>query len=381
MLNGNKNRFIDSIINKGTYYNFILYEPKLNAIDKEIYLTNLILKKIIQDPLFEWYSPKNIMTSTNTFGKTQYINNGEFGFEEIHVTKKNTYRMSSFCFNRIPERDNIAISNLWIVFDNPNLLKLKDFIEKIELSLSGTNCCLFHESEYIENEFSILSHLFSLDGIKYENNKIYVPIFISLNNAIFLNNIRQENRIYIGFKRHYSGMNYSVWGNICDMTKFSLSSNINIDLKSSDTNQNLYKFCSYFFRGQYTGLEKLSNLCNDFPLRFIHPTYLLYIMNVSKQNVKSMTLTLTSESTMEKNYELDDIEWFDNYAIVWFNRNFLKLEELNNSINFSHCLGRLTIYNSYLEIRDIEIRALSFESIQHKRGFTQFLFSGFQYLS
>jgi hypothetical protein len=69
-------------------------------------------------------------------------------------------------------------------------------------------------------------------------------------------------------------------------------------------------------------------------------------------------------------YKLNDIEWFDNYAIIWFNRKFLDIKELNNNTINCSMFNRiqLIIENSYVIEQDIDIVAVNVNSIINLRG-------------
>lgn len=159
-----------------------------------------------------------------------------------------------------------------------------------------------------------------------------------------------------------------VYGNICD-------ANVIPELKNTN---NLTHNCSFiFYKTQCVGEDYISTYINKIILNFMHPTYALYILNISKEFVKSIKLFIIyylSDHTIITNdseYKLNDIEWFDNHAIIWFNRNFLLVNELNNSINFSCCARpHLIIENTYSDNHKIEIIAFSFEEILYRYGMT-----------
>lgn len=73
--------------------------------------------------------------------------------------------------------------------------------------------------------------------------------------------------------------------------------------------------------------------------------------------------------TVYHEYLLDDIEWFSDHAILWFNRNFKVFSEMNKNFNFS-CSPRphFIIDNTYTEPHEIEIVAVNFDLFSYGGG-------------
>ncbi len=95
-------------------------------------------------------------------------------------------------------------------------------------------------------------------------------------------------------------------------------------------------------------------------------------MNISKKYVNSIKLFIsTNEILTDTEYKLNDIEWFDNHAVIWLNRNFLLLNELNNGINFTRCnKAHLIIENTYIENNPIQLIAVNFQMLYNMSGMT-----------
>jgi hypothetical protein len=357
-----QNKHITKIINNETNNKFIFYKPY--NINKKIVYTNTILKKIINDMHFTWADP--VSYKPNKFGEAHYYNNKKFNFEKIGLNNK--------WINIIPNGtypyENIALTNLWIVIDNQSNLKLNDLITTIRFQYGGMLYQKYDTSD-IENQINILAHMFNVDGIKYKNNKIYVPSVIFHNVFIFNNTYHQFNIEVIKNNSDGSRTNLicEVYGNICDANAIPELENTN----------NLTHDCSFvFYKTQFIGEDNISNTNNKVRLHFLHPTYALYIMNISSKFIKSIKLFVNNYISQNNydigpdyEYELNDIEWFDNHAIIWFNRDFLLLNKLNNNLNFS-CCGNpyFIIENTYSDNHKIEIVALSFEEMRQMNGMT-----------
>lgn len=352
-----ENEHIAKIINKTVDGNFIFYKPY--NINKEIVYTNTILQKIVGDKYFLYDNPKSY--KSNKFGKAQYYNNNKFNFEKIGLNDK--------WINIIPKDrypyENIAITNLWIVIDNPSNMKLNDLVNNIRFQYGGRLFQKYNTFD-IENEINILAYMYNLDGIEYKNNKIYVPL-IMFHNVFIFNNIYHQVRIEV-IKHNIDGSRTNVlcdvYGNICDANAIP-------ELKNTN---NLTHNCSFiFYKTTCVGEDYISTFINKIILNFMHPTYALYILNISKKFVKSIKLFMSNHTIIsnDSEYKLNDIEWFNNHAIIWFNRKFLLVNELNNSINFS-CYTRpnLIIENTYTDNHKIEIVALNFEEIIYRDGMT-----------
>jgi hypothetical protein len=355
-----QNEHIAKIINKTVDGNFIFYKPY--NINKEIVYANIILQKIVGDKHFIYDNPKSY---NNKFGEAHYYNNNKFNFEKIGL--------NSSWINIIPKctypYENIAITNLWIVIDNPSNLKLTDLVTTIRFQYGGMLYQKFGTSaSNIENEINILAYMFNIDGIKYENNKIYVPSVVFHNVLIFNNTYHQFNIEVIKHNSDGSRTNLTceVYGNICDANAIP-------ELENTD---NLTHNCSFvFYKTHFIEDDYISSEANKIILNFIHPTYAIYIMNVSKEFVKSIKLFINTYISYNNygpdyEYKLNDIEWFNNHVIIWFNRNFLLLNELNTNINFSCCARPYIIIENTYHDHKIEIVALRFEEIRNLNGMT-----------
>jgi hypothetical protein len=368
--NGITNQDIDKII-KQKNSDFIFYQPY--SIDKEILYTNFILRKILGEKHFEWREAKSYL---NSFGKALYYNNNKFNFEKIFIDRSNILRTSGnikylrFCINEIPNNifpyNNIAIINTWIVIDNPKNLKLNNIVDKISLEYGGI-CFQSYCTNDIESEINILAYIFHVDGIKYKNNKIYIPLMISFNNTLILNNTYHMLNVII-YPKNITNINFEIYGNICDTNVFPEL------LKTT----NLTHKCRFiFYQTQNKGDEYLSVITNKVIIDFDHPTYAIYIMNISKEYTSSIKLFIaTNEILEDTEYKLNDIEWFDNHAIIWLNRKFLLLNELNNGINFSRCnKAHLIIENTYIVNNPIQLIAISYQVLNHMHGMSGLSYS------
>lgn len=355
-----QNQFINKIIKKELDFPFIFYQPYI--IDKEILYTNIILKKILQEKYFEWCNQKII---TNSFGEAQYYNNNKFNFEKIPICKTGC---SNISINEIQKDTfpykNIAITNIWLVINNSNNLKLNNIIDKIRFVYGGM---LFqnYSTNDIENEINILAYIFNVDGIKYKNNKIYIPLIIPYNSFI-LNNNNHNTKIILEKENQPIENDFEAWGNIC---------NTNVFPQLEKTNNFTHNCNFIFYKTQFNGDELLQLTNNKIKIYFDSPVYVLYIMNISKDYVKSIKLFIDSyenENLNYNEYKLNDIEWFDNHVIIWINRNFLLLNELDNCINFSKCRDPyLIIENTYSKDTCIQIIAVSFQILNHCNGFAK----------
>ena len=353
--NGSQNKFIDDLINEKAGEPLLSFELKSNDI--EIRYTNTILQKILGEKHFEWSDPTK---NRNSFGQALYYNKYRLNFEKIPIIND---KINKIPINAFPCA-NIGITNIWIVINNIENRKLDDLVESIELMCGGCRFAIFR-SDSIENEINILAYIFKVHGIKYKDDKIYIPMIMPYNSFI-LNGILHETCIYINKKEDISQIDYEIWGNICDTKIFP---------QLSHTNNLNHKFSSICYKTESTGGLPLSIRSKRIRLDFNHPTYALYITNISKDYIKSIKIFLRdTESALYANnnaweeFQLNDIEWFNNHAIIWFNRNFLSLNEFNNSINFSRHDGYVMIDNSYIDARYIEVCSIRFEVLIHMNG-------------
>ena len=349
-----QNKYIGKIINKTT--DIILYTP--HNINKEIVYTNIILQKIIGDIYFKYCKETN---NKNSFGEAQYYNNKKFSFEKIEINNKwiNIIKNTPY--------ENAGITNLWIVIDNPTNLKLNDLVDNIRFCYGGMLYQSFCTSN-IENEINILSYIFNVATIKYENNKIYIPLIIPYN-SIILNNSYHAAEILVT-KNNIDGIPTNVicevYGNIIDT---------NVIPKLENSNNVTHCFSSIFYQTQFICENIITINKNNVKLYFLQPTYVLYIMNISKKYVKSIKLFINTNVSDYFEYKLDDIEWFDNHAIIWFNRKFLLVDELNTNLNFSCCIRPyLIIENTYYDDHKIEIIALNFNGMYNFNGMSSLIY-------
>jgi hypothetical protein len=361
-IRGAQNLHIDEIINKKTQYDYIDYKPyDKNNID--ILYTNIILKKIIREEYFIWSDTKKY---SNSFGKAQYYRNYKFNFEKLpfqNETSKPVHLYHCKTINKIQKTtsisyENLALTNIWVVIDNPMNLKLNVLVDT--LSLGNHFYYQKYQSNDIESEINILASIFKVDGIQYKNNKILIP-FILPYNGFILNDIHDEVTVNIK-KKHNIVIDFTVYANICNTNVFPLLSN---------TTNLTHKFAFVTYQTQYTGTEQILTNKNKINLNFNHPVYVIYIMNISKEKVESIKLLLMHyRNEIYIEYKLNDIEWFDNYAIIWFNRKFLDIKELNNNTINCSMFNRiqLIIENSYVIEQDIDIVAVNVNSIINLRG-------------
>lgn len=370
-----QNKYINKIINKTT--NVILYTPY--NINKEIVYTNIILQKIIGDIHFE-YSKK--INNKNSFGEAQYYNNKKFSFEKIEINNKwiNIIKNTPY--------ENAGITNLWIVIDNPTNLKLNDLVDNIRLCYGGMLYQSYCTSD-IENEINILSYIFNVTTIKYENKKIYIPLIIPYN-SIILNNGYYAAEILVT-KNNIDGTRTNV---ICEIYGNIIDTNVIYELENTQTNREdvklfsgakekaegntnnvTHNFSSIFYQTQFICENIITINKNNVKLYFLHPTYVLYIMNISKEYVTSIKLFINTNVNDYFEYKLNDIEWFDNHAIIWFNRKFLLVDELNTNLNFSCCIRPyLIIENTYYDDHKIEIIALNFNVMNNFNGMSSLIY-------
>ena len=204
---GIQNQHIQEVIEKRGVFskNMITYYPI--GFDKDIYYTNEVLRKVLRDPCYSWANP--FCTSRNSFDQPQYYRKQTFPFMLIgkKSDKINRWQYSGISGN--PAQNSLsntalskkqggfwcngqtialmdfpfkklAFTNLWIVIDNPQQLQLRDLVQTIEFDIGGIrqqNYCCYD----LENQINILSYIFGVDGIKYELDRIYVPLVVPFN--------------------------------------------------------------------------------------------------------------------------------------------------------------------------------------------------------
>jgi hypothetical protein len=425
--NGGQNNYIDKLI-KSDPNNLIFYKPYI--INTEMLYTNIILQKLLKDKCVIWNCPK---VYKNVFGKIQHYNNNKFVFEKIFesIPKKDNnwffWRKKNSCcsyeiINRISNKntqinrleyaaapligglwsprseditdrdtmsllrsgvsnssdlpdlnENIAITNLWIVINNPTNLKLNNIIKSISFEYGGMLYNKYQTTD-IENEINILAYIFNIDGIEYKNNKIYIPLILPYNTLIF-NSSYHDARIHLQYNDNITNcVTFEIWGNICDTNAFQ---------KLEKTNSFSHKCLFILYKKQYTGIDIISTINNKIKINFNHPTYVMYLMNISKEYVQSIKIFLNhykefysiTEKTADYEYKDFTIEWFDNHAIIWINKEFLLFDKLNENINFSVCADPyLIIENTYENQQPVELIAINFNAQLHQDGMTGTVF-------
>ena len=363
---GQRNEYIESLIGDNHSEECLSYIPY--NVGYEIIYTNIILRKIIGDNTFIWCkNDKNDKKYSNSFGKTQYFNNNKYTFEKIHCEKTTTRQFwenrdgrEFSIINRIQTpmglipREYIAISNIWIVINNPNNSKLCALIDDITFETSFTY--KQYSSMDIENEINLLAYMFCIDGISYRNNKIYIPLILPYNCFIF-NNVEHDSMISV--VKNGINVEFEAWGNITDSRT--------LPLKKRWWNHMDMDYVSVFYETQYREMG-ISVSSNKIEVRFRHPTYAIYIMNISKEKVKYIKLFLSNTEYNDFKEYPSDIEWIGNTAIFWINRLFLLKNELHNNINFDRFYSHLIIDNEYYETQNIEVVALNFTTIKYEYG-------------
>jgi hypothetical protein len=364
-------RHIDELLQTRNHngYELLCYTPHI--INRDVVYTHLILRKLIGDASFSWANEKSY---AHSFGQAQHYENHTFKFERIQdssiTVPPGTY--AHLDFNKIPKGiyayNNVCFANLWLVFDNPTNVKLGELVDHIEFEHGG-HLWQRHSTSDIEQEINILSQIFKVDGITYKNRKIYVPLIVPYNVFIF-NDTHHGARIRV--MKYGKKVDADVYGNVWDANAIPLLAH---------TNNMTHKCVSVLYRTQFTGVETISTTNVNVKLHFSHPTYAVFIMNISKDRVSTIKLfsdrNIYTGSKTTYEHQLNDIEWFDTYVIVWFNRKFLILEELNTNFNFSPCENaHFMIDNSYSDLHAIEIIAVSFDMMYQGEGMTGLRYSG-----
>ena len=344
----------------------IIYKPYI--IDADVLTTNMIFKHLTNDNCAEWHNPQ---IYKNVFGKIQHFNGNKFAFEKLAEHTPSNQKKS--LFNDILRRystekinkkiiENKGITNIWIVIENPLNLKLNNIIQCIYLEYGGQCIHRFNTSD-IENEINILAYIFKHEGIQYKNNKIYVPLIIPHNAFIFLGSYH-SSMLYIVYVDNIEDITYKIYGNIIDNSAFPIISNTN----------HLTNRCEFiYYKLQYTGTQKILSTQTKLKIHFMHPTYVMYLMNVSREYVQSIKLFINFLYDSSKQYyEFTDIqiEWFDNHAIIWINKDFLIPEKINEKVvNFSRCDNPyLIIENTYENTQQVELLAVSSNILRHISG-------------
>lgn len=206
------------------------------------------------------------------------------------------------------------------------------------------------------------------DGISYQNNNIYIPLILPYNCFIF-NDVEYDSMISV--VKNGINVEFEVWGNITDSRTLPLKN------RRWHQHHNM-DFVSVFYETQYKKAG-ISISSKKIEVNFRHPTYAIYIMNISKEKVKyiKLFLSITQYSSNSTNGIFDsydfkeypsDIEWVGGNAIFWINRLFLLKNKLHNNINFDRFFCHLIIDNEYYETQNIEIVALNFTTIKYEYG-------------
>jgi len=413
---GIQNQHIQDVIEKRgiSSKGMIQYNPLV--FDRDIFYTNKVLRKILGDSCYSWASP--FSSSRNSFGKPQYYREHNFPFmlignksDQINkwicqrdealqhyaaITQQVTlvpftkcsakplpsvsciseaYSVSNEFANEVwfnnGKTENfpfkkLAFTNLWITIDNPQQLKLRDLIQTIEFEIGGIlhqrYCCYD-----IENQINILAYIFGVDGIKYEDGRICIPLVIPFN-VLILNGTYHEAKIRCMCINGWLA-DFKIYANVCDVDAFTVL---------APTDEFTHKCNFVYYRTQFTGTETICKEKNTIRLNFMHPCYAIYIMNISKEYVTSIKLLWDhcsyphergGQEGVYNEYLLDDIEWFSDHVILWFNRNFKVFTEMNKNFNFS-CSPRphLIIENTYTKPREIEIVAVNFDLFSYGGG-------------
>ena len=336
---GPQNRFIQEIIDKKHDHEFIWYQPY--NIDVEIVFTNIILRRVIGDAFFEWCSPRKYNYS---FGKAQYYKDHKFKFEKIPIR----IHSNSSCFNVIPRGvfpyENIGITNIWIVIENPNNIRMTDIVNDIIFDYGGIRLQRYATHD-IEVEINLNARMLGVDGVTYKDGKIYIPLLVP-HNSFILNDIHSAATIKV--RGNSNNILFEIWGNICDTNAFPIL---------AGTRNLSHNFYSVHYKSEFTGAEifESGGINRSKSINFNQPTYAVYITNISKARILSMRLFLYSspgvryeEPIYGDEYPLNDVEWFDNHVIIWFNRDFLQLDKMNKCINFmTTSRSHLVIENTY----------------------------------
>lgn len=360
--------YVNNLINnyKNDDNELIIYKPYI--IDADVLTTNMIFKHLTNDNCAEWHNPQ---IYKNVFGKIQHFNGNKFPFEKLAEHTPSNQKKS--LFNDILRRystekinrkiiENKGITNIWIVIENPLNLKLNNIIQCIYLEYGGQRIHRFNTSD-IENEINILAYIFKHEGIQYKNNKIYVPLIIPHNAFIFFGSYHSAI-LYIVYVDNIEDITYKIYGNIIDNSAFPIIKNTN----------HLTNRCEIiYYKLQYTGTQKISSTQPKINIYFMHPTFVMYLMNVSREYVQSIKLYINfSFDTSNQYYEYTDIqiEWFDNHAIIWINKDFLIPEKINEKVvNFSRCdRPYLQIENTYENMQQVELLSVSSNILRHNRG-------------
>ena len=389
---GVQNRHIQEVIEKRGPYSEGLIQYYPLQFDMEVCYTNQVLSKILGDPCYSWTKP--FSNSRNSFGQPQYYREQKFPFmlignkpdqinrwiaggvwSEDH--RSSTSKSKGFWINNGKERHEarmvfpfkkLAFTNFWIAIDNPQQLKLRDLIQTIEFENGG-----MRQQQYacydIENQINILAYIFGVDGIKYDRDRIYIPLVVPFNVLIF-NGTYHHAKIRCRSQDRWL-TDFDIYANVCDVDAFP---------ELAPTDEYTHKCNFVYYRTQFTGADIICKEKNKIRLNFMHPCYALYIMNVSKEYVTSIKLVLDRYNIWENNvfyeYMLDDMEWFDNHVILWFNRKFKVFSEMNKNVNFSFShKSHLIIENTYTEPHGIEIVAVNFDLFSYGCGM-----SGMRYI-
>lgn len=379
-----QNKTIERILNIKDKYTGEnkLHNYNSHGMNLEILYTNIILRKIIRDDYFEWCDPK---TFAHSFGKPQYYNNNNidrFSFSKLPVSE-------SRVFNRIPTGifpyRNIGITNVWMVINRPNDVRLDDIFSHIIISY-GNSIIHTYRNESIESQINTMAHILGVDGIFYRNNKIFVPI-LCLHNGFFLNDVHDdaiietlshdnffcktaESSLCPEFYDTSETIDFEIWGNVCDMDSFhNLIGKTNRD---KDFNTVFYQIMS---NGK-SDVGVSSCLIKISPSR---PTYAIYISNIVESRVKSIQLFLCGFNMISGTpveYKLYDIEWFESGAIIWFNRKFLSPGETSETFNFSYeGSSWILINHTYHYDKVIETNCIVFKAIRHSEGMSEILYN------
>lgn len=401
---GLQNQHIQDVIEKRgiSSEGMIQYSPLM--FDRDIFYTNKVLRKVLGDSCYSWANP--FSNSRNSFGKPQYYREQKFPFmpignkdealqqltqpvtrspnelvtcalrsggvwlEDLCTVRSSTTKSEGFWSNNGKTNNfpfkKLAFTNFWITIDNQQQLKLRDLIQSIEFEIGGIlhqrYCCYD-----IENQINILAYIFGVDGIKYEDGRICIPLVIPFN-VLILNGTYHQAKIRCMSNNRWL-TDFQIYANVCNVDAFT---------ELAPTDEFTHRCNFVYYRTQFTGNETIYKEIKKIRLNFMHPCYAIYIMNISKEYVTSIKLLWDHYSCPQERggqgavyyeYLLDDIEWFSDHVILWFNRNFKVFTEMNKNFNFSCSHGpHFIIDNTYTEPHEIEIVAVNFDLFSYGTG-------------
>ena len=321
------------------------------SMNHEYSYTNIILKKIVGDPYFEWYGPREISRS-NSFGKTQLCDNGDGGFDVHAFEKLTTIEVEEGVFNfgddkrkysivnnvvtsnPLTDCNQVMIANFWIVVDNPNNSKLYTLTD--DILFGGCMWKVQYKSTDIENDINVLAHVFQVDGVSYKNGKIYIPMILPYN-CLILNNMKINSGISV--YKNGTRVNFEVWANVGCPRIYRNCLNRDILHHYQIFHLILHDKCKLSSVN-----HDISSMCHQYP----EECSVIIFKNISRENVLSIKLYNMS-------FEENNIEWIGNSAIYWINKSFLLPNHMHKNLNFRKHKRKIIIDNTYSKEQDIEI--------------------------